>query len=226
MEPHIQGAHGLGVRFGLLRTWLWWLRNGLQSSMAWWRSEASPRARGGREGGLGVDSPEGQRAERLLQQSLAGQLSAYPGQASVSPTASAGTAQAAGQTGGQLQAGNPRPLFPPPFGSPPTTPPPQQLLQVTNNVDAGQQRPSSSTPLQSADSASSFSALDVGGSPSAITSPSVTIVNNSPCRAPSPFHPREPAPNLPSEATPYIRDSSLQDDNAMLPFCMLKALTL
>ncbi len=187
---HSSAAQAVDVHPGLLRRWLWWLRDGLQSSMAWWRSKAAPRAVGGKE-----DSPEddgrtaaaqdGQRAERVLQQSLAGQLSAYPGQASGAPSASTGTGQAAGQqsgqTSGQLQAGNPRPLFPTLFGNPPVTPPPQQLLQVSNNVEGSQQRSSSSMPMQSVDSASSFSALDIGSSPPATTSPSVTIVNNSPC---------------------------------------------
>ena len=175
----------MDVHFGLLRRWHWWLRDGLRSTKAWWRSWFASRASEGLEARLedggeaaGLDGQDGLRAERILQQSLTGQLSAYPGQASTSPSASAGTGQAAGQ----VQSGNPRALFPTLIGSPPTTPPPQQLLQVTNNGDGSQQQPSSSTPLQSVDSASAFSALDVGSSPSATTSPSVTIVNNSPCK--------------------------------------------
>ena len=188
MGPETLAVEAVGVRPGLLRRWLWWLRDGLQSSLAWRRSKAALRAAGGREDSLEAgrtaaaqNGQDGQRAERILQQSLAGQLSAYPGQGSGGPSTRAGSGQAAGQQSGQLQAGNPRALFPTLFGNPPVTPPPQQLLQVSNNVDGSQQRSSSSTPLQSVDSASSFSALDVGGSPPAITSPSVTIVNNSPC---------------------------------------------
>ena len=189
---------------GLLRRGLWWLRDGLQSSMAWWRLSQKSRAPEGQEAGVddegravGVGGQGGQRAERVLQQSLAGQLSAYPGQASTSPSAGAGTGQAAGQA----QSGNPRALFPTLIGSPPTTPPPQQLLQVTNNGDASQQPSSSSTPLQSVDSASAFSALDVGSTPSAITSPSVTIVNNSPCK---PFFPVHSAHMLPYGYHPKV----------------------
>ncbi len=197
MGAHTSAAQAVDVTPGLLRRWLWWLRDGLQSSMAWWRSKPVPRALKSEGDSLDdgrvaavENGQDGPRAERQLQQSLAGQLSAYPGQASGAPLASAGSGQAAGQqsgqTSGQLQASNPRPLFPTLFGNPPITPPPQQLLQVNNNVDGSQQRSSSSTPLQSVDSASSFSALDVGSSPPAITSPSVTIVNNSPCEPPAP----------------------------------------
>ena len=114
---------------------------------------------------------------RLLQQDggLSGQLLGYPGQ---QPGASASTPGAF-----QNQPGNPRPLFPTAIAQPPPTPAPQQLLQVSNNAD-GSQRSPTGPPLQSVDTASSFSALDVG-SPPAITSPSVAVVSDSPCAPPS-----------------------------------------
>lgn len=122
----------------------------------------------GRGGWIGQN---GQRAERLLQQSSGaiGQLATYPGQTGVG-----------GQGAAQIQAGNPRPLFPTDLTPPPTTPASQQLLQISNNVDAGQQQPPRPL-LQSVDSSSSFSALDVGSSPPAITSSTVTVASNSPC---------------------------------------------
>ena len=119
---------------------------------------------------------EEQPRARLLQQDggLSGQLLGYPGQ---QPGASASTPGAF-----QNQPGNPRPLFPTAIAQPPPTPAPQQLLQVSNNADGAQRSPTG-PPLQSVDTASSFSALDVGNPP-AITSPSVAVVSDSPCAQP------------------------------------------
>ena len=132
----------------------------------------------------GEDYTREQPKARLLQQDggLSGQLLGYPGQ---QPGASASTPGGAASGAFQNQPGNPRPLFPTAIVQPPPTPAPQQLLQVSNNAD-GSQRSPTGPPLQSVDTASSFSALDVG-SPPAITSPSVAVVSDSPC-APLPSH--------------------------------------
>ena len=166
---------------GWLRGVLRWLRGLLHHSIVWWRpAEQQISTEGHQQGSWGSSNWAGsggqigqddQRAERLLQQSSGaiGQLATYPGQTGVG-----------GQGTGQIQAGNPRPLFPTDLTTPATTPASQQLLQVSNNVDTSQQQPLS-PPLQRVDSSSSFSALDVGSSPPAITSPTVTIASNTPC---------------------------------------------
>jgi len=192
-------AKNLQQHDGQLRRWLRWLQNAVHSIMGWWRLGAPFRrvdgqgkGSGGEADLAGWDGQDRPRAERVLQQGgSSGQLSVYPEQISISPTGSprAGTGQGAGQPGGQSQAGIPRPLFPTPSGSTPSaTPTPQQLLQVSNNGDKSQQT-SPSTPLQNVDPAIAFSALDVGSSPAAITTPSVTIVNNSPCEPLCPTSP-------------------------------------
>ena len=157
------------------------MRSLLHHSIVWWRPVKPQIPREGHRQGSGGNSDwagrggrigqDGQRAERLLQQrsGAIGQLATYPGQTGVG-----------GQGAAQSQAGNPRPLFPTDLTNPPTTPASQQLLQISNNVDAGQQQPPS-PPLQSVDSSASFSALDVGSSPPAITSPTVTVASNTPC---------------------------------------------
>ena len=174
-------------RFGTLKQWLGWLWGALRGRAVTWTPEhvtgelkadqegtkvAGERVSG--EGHIGQ-----QPKARLLQQDsgLSGQLLGYPGQ---QPGAGASTPGAI-----QGQPGNPRPLFPTAIAQPPPTPAPQQLLQVSNNADGGQRSPPG-PPLQSVDTASSFSALDVG-SPPAITSPSVAVVSDSPC-APPPSH--------------------------------------
>ena len=183
-----EAAAGVGShRFGTLKQWLGWLWgvlygravSGMPEHMA---GEVRADQKGTELDGERV-SWEGhvreERKARLLQQDggLSGQLLGYPGQ---QLGASASTPGAF-----QNQPGNPRPLFPTAIVQPPPTPAPQQLLQVSNNAD-GSQRSPKGPPLQSVDTASSFSALDVG-SPPAITSPSVAVVSDSPC-APPPFN--------------------------------------
>lgn len=200
-EHQKAAAKNLQQHDGQLRQWLRWLQNTIHSIIGWWRSDAPFRRVDGQGKGSegrgdleGWDGQDRQRAERVLQQAGSAadrQLSVYPGQTSNGPTGSprAGTGQGAGQPGGQSQAGIPRPLFRTFSGSTPSaTPTPQQLLQVSNNGDNSQQTPPS-TPLQTVDPAIAFSALDVGSSPAAITTPSVTIVNNSPCE---PLRPTSP----------------------------------